>query len=368
MTHLLILLSMAAPMMQDGARERVKGAVQTYVSPRTRPDERVRMVERFGAMGPAAVGFIQEAAEAAGPGLHFLPMRFLAGEVKIDLLRRQGDEAAAQAIQKLRAPTVTIDASDQSLESILDVFRRHGFPQALVNPAEQEELAKLKFSIRGSSEPMDHLLDRLLQKHKLDYYARGGVVIIATRAWLWGVPRPGAADASAQAKITEALGHLESETIDRRVAAERKIIDAGLVSMPILEKEHPRASAARKGRIEALEDRILARHIPDRLHPPDAEPALVPEDVTDFLNGSKERLLSISFFRPTPLSEIIARIAEFSETPIAFDPAVAAGIPGRKLTLAVDRASVYELVEALAVPLGAAVRPEAGRLLIIARR
>ena len=368
MTHLLILLSMAVPMMQDGARDRVKGAVQAYVSPRTRPEERTRIVERFGAMGPAAVGFIQETADSAGPGLHFLPMRFLAGEVKIDLLRRLGDEGAAQAIQKLRAPTGTIDASELSLESILDVLRRQGLGQVLVNPAEQEELAKLKFSIRGSSEPMDHLLDRLLQKHKLDYYARGGVVIIASRSWLWGVPSAGAADASALSKITEALGHLESEVIDRRVAAERAIIDAGLSSLPILEKEHARGSAARKARVEALEDRILARHVPDRLHPLDAEPALVSEDATDFLNGSKERLLSISFFRPTPLSEIMARIAEFSETPIAFDPEMAAGIPGRKLTLAVDKASVYELVEALAVPLGAAVRPEAGRLLIVARR
>lgn len=368
MTHLLILLSLAAPMMQDGARERVKTAVQTYVSPRTRPEERARIVERLGAMGPAAVGFIQEVAEASGPGLHFLPTRFLAGEVKIDLLRRQGDEAAAQAIQRLRAPTGTIDASELSLESILDVFRRQGLSQALVNPAEQDELARLRFSIRGSSEQLDHLLDRLLQKHKLDYYARGGVVIIATRSWLWGVPRPGAADDALQAKIAEALGHLESELIDRRAAAERTIIDSGLASMAILEKEHARASAARKGRIEALADRILARHIPDRLHPLDAEPALISEDAHDFLKASKERSLSISFFRPTPLSEIIAHIAEFSETPIAFDPAVAAGVLGRKLTLAVDRANVHDIVEALAVPLGAAVRPEAGRLLIVARR
>jgi hypothetical protein len=212
------------------------------------------------------------------------------------------------------------------------------------------------------------VLDRLLQQHKLDYYARGAVLVIASRSWLWGVPRAGAADDAQKAAITEALGHLESELIDRRAAAERAIIDSGMVAMPILEKEHARAAAPRKARIEALEDRILARHVPDRVHPLDAEPALVSEEAQEFLGASKERLLSISFFRPTPLSEILARIAEFSETPIAFDPGVASGITGRQLTLAVDRSVVHELIEALVVPLGAAVRPEAGRLLIVARR
>jgi ferric-dicitrate binding protein FerR (iron transport regulator) len=91
------------------------------------------------------------------------------------------------------------------------------------------------------------------------------------------------------------------------------------------------------------------------------------EEAQEYYRTAKERLVSISFFRPTPLAEIVARIAEFTETSIATDklpPAIA----NRKLTLAVDKASLQDVLEALVVPLGAAVRPEAGKLVLAARR
>lgn len=366
MTYLLILaLSAAAPLMQDGARERVRQAIGAYVSPRTKVEERARIVERLGAMGPASVGFIQAAADATAQGPAFLPTRYLAGEVKVDVLRRAGDEGGAQAILRLRGMSGKVDAADVSLESILDELRRQGVFQILVNPAEQDEIAKLRFSAQANGEQLDHLLDRLLSKHRLDYFARAGVVVIASRAWLWGPPASAPADASIQARVTEALGQLDSELLDRRAAAERAIIDAGLPAVPLLEKEAARG--ARKERLDVLADRIFARHVPDRLHPMNAEPGLISEEAHEFHQASKERLASISFFRPTPLSEILARIAEFSETPITIDAALPAAIAGRKLTVVANRGVVHELLEALAVPLGAAVRPEAGKYVIVPR-
>ena len=365
---LLLVLALAAPFVQDEAAERVKSAAATYVSPRTRPEDRTRIVERLAVMGPAAVRFLQEAADAIGHGGAFLPTRYLAGEVKIELLRRLGDDRGAQAISKVRGLTGTIQAGDLSLESLLDLLRRQGLSVVLVNPVEQESLSALRFSAKASSEQMDHLLDQLLSKHRLDYYARGSVVVIASRAWLWGAPAPAAADPALKDKLGEALGQLESELVDRRIGSERALIEAGPAAIPFIEKELATATGTRKTRLETLVDRIFARHVPDRLHPPGAEPGLLSEDAQEFLKATKERTLSISFFRGTPASEIVARAAEFSETPIAFDPALAAGISGRKLTIAVDRAPIVDLLEALFVPLGAGVRPEAGRLLIVPLR
>lgn len=363
---LILALILAAPPLQEVARDRVKSAISTYFSPRTKVEDRARVVERLGAMGPAVVGFIQSVADTTGGG--FPPTRFLAGEVKADLLRRLGDESGAIAILQLRSLKASLDASDQSLESILDELRRQGLARVLVNPAEQEELTKLRFSAKGSGEQVDTLLDRMLQRHQLDYYARGSIVIIATRSWLWGPPAPPAADAALQARVTEELGHLDSELVDRRTAAERAIIEAGLAAIPLLEKEHGRATGAKKSRLEVLVDRIYARHVPDRLHPVGAEPGFVSEDALAFHRAAKSRAISISFFKPVPLSEIVARISEFSETPIVLDPSLPPAVAGRKLTLAVAGGSVLDVLEALFVPLGAAATPEAARLLIAPRR
>src|SRR5688572_12101736 len=351
--------------MQHGARDRVRDAIGAYVSPRTKVEDRARIVERLGAMGPASVGFIQAAADATGQGPAFLPTRYLAGEVKVDILRRAGDEAGAQAILRLRGMSGKVDAAELSLESILDELRRQGVFQILVNPAEQDEAAKLRFTVHANGEQLDQILDRLLSKHRFDYFARAGVVVIASRAWLWGPPAIATADASLQARVTEALAQLDSELLDRRASAERSIIDAGLSAIQLLEKEAARGT--RKERLDVLVDRIYARHVQDRLHPMNAEPGLISEEAHEFHRSSKERLVSISFFRPTPLSEILARIAEVSETPIAVDPSLPAGISGRKLTLVANRGVIHELLEALVVPLGAAVRPQAGRYLIVPR-
>jgi len=300
-----------------------------------------------------------------GQGPAFLPSRYLAGEVKADILRRAGDETGAQAILRLRGMSGKVDATDLSLESILDELRRQGVFQILVNPAEQEEIAKLRFSVQANGEQFDQLLDRLLSKNRLDYFARAGVVVIASRGWLWGPPAFGPADASIQARVKEALGQLDSELLDRRAAAERSIIDAGLPAVALLEKES--AGGARRERLDVLADRIFARHVPDRLHPMNAEPGLISEEAHEFQQASKERLVSISFFKPAPLSEILARIAEFTETPIVLDAALPPGVAGRKLIVVANRGVVLELLEALAVPLGAAVRPEAGRYVIVPR-
>jgi hypothetical protein len=197
-----------------------------------------------------------------------------------------------------------------------------------VNPAEQEELGKLRFSIRASGEQMDHLLDKLLAGQKLDYYSRGTILIIATRSWLWGPPAPSSADPAIQW----------------------------------------RATGTRKARLEVLVDRIFARHVPDRLHPVGAEPGFVSEEALAFHRAAKDRAISISFFKPTPLSEIVARLSEFSETPVAIDPSLPAAIAGRKVTLAVEKGSVLDVLEALFVPLGAALSPEAGKLVVVPRR
>lgn len=368
MTPFLILaLSLLSPPCQEATKERVRNAVGTYVSPRTKPEERTRIVERLGAMGPAAVGFIQSIADDSGNRGALIPLRFLAAEVKVDLLRRLGDERGALAITAPRTLMATIEASERSLESILDDLRRQGLFAALVNPAEQEALAKLRFSASATNEPMEQILNRMFQKHRLDYYARGGVLVIASRSWLWGPPSPVAADAALQARVAEALGQLDSDLIDRRAAAERTFIDAGPAAIPILEKEQARAKGAKRERLEGLVDRIYLRHTPDRLHPPGAEPGLISEEAHDFQRATLERHVSISFFRPTPLSEIVARISEFSETPVALDPSLPAALSGRKLTLALDRVNVHEALEALVVPLGAAVNPEAGKLVIVPR-
>lgn len=368
MTPLLILvLSLAAP-PQEAVRERVRDSIASYFSPRTKAEERARIVERLGAMGPASVGVLQDLADVQGHRAGFPPTRSLAGDVKMDLLRRLGDERGAQAILRLRSQMGSIQASELSLESILDELRRQGIGPVLVNPVEQDELAGLRFTARSSGDPMDVILDRMLQKHRLDYYARGSLVVIASRSWLWGSLRPAPADAALQSRLAEALGQLESELIDRRTGAERTIIEAGPAALPVLEKEMGRAGAARKERLEALVDRILSRHIPDRLHPPEAEPGFVSEEALEFHRASKERQVNISFFRATPLSEIVARIAEFSEIAIAIDPSLPAAVAGRKLTLAVERGAVLEVLEGLVLPLGGAVKPEAGRLLIVPRR
>ena len=366
MLTLLAALTFAAPLLQSGAEERVKAAVATYVSPRTRAEERAKIVERLGSMGPAAVGFTQAAADVATGGAH-LPSRFLSGEVKVDLLRRLGDEGGADILMRLRAHTGTLDLSERPLESILDELRRKGIPPVVINPLEQEEISKLRFTVRSNGESVDIILDRALQKHRLDYYARGSVIVIASRAWLWGLPAPVAADATIQARVSEALAQLDSDTIDRRAAAERSIIEAGPAAVPILEAESGKATGTKRERLAVLVDRILARHVPDRLHPVDAEPGMLGEEAQEYYKAAKERLVSISFFRPTTLAEIVARIAEFSETAIATDK-LPAEVSGRKLTLAVDRASVQEVLEALVVPLGAAVRPEAGKLVLSPRK
>jgi hypothetical protein len=363
---LLVSLSFAAPLLQSGAEDRVRAAVATYVSPRTKAEDRAKIVERLGSMGPAAVGFTQAAADVATGGAH-LPSRFLAGEVKVDLLKRIGDESGADILMRLRAHTGTLDLSERPLESVLDELRRKGIPPVVINPLEQEEISKLRFTVRANGEAVDHILDRVLHKHRLDYYARGSVIVIASRAWLWGLPAPASADATVQARISEALVQLDSDTIDRRAAAERSIIETGPAAVPILEAEHGKATGAKRERLAVLVDRILARHVPDRLHPVDAEPGMLGEEAQEYYKTAKERLVSISFFRPTTLAEIVAKIGEFSEIAIATDqlpPAIA----NRKLTLAVDRAPLQEVLEALVVPLGAAVRPEAGKLVLAARR
>lgn len=359
----LLAIPLIAPLLQDPARDRAQHAVMTYASPRTKPDDRVKIVERLGAMGPAAVGFVQVVADGVGGGMQ-LPARTLASDVKVDLLRRLGDERGAQAILHLRKVTGTVEAADRSLESILDDFRRQGVGCILLNSLEYESLSKLRFSVSASGEPVGYILDRMFQKHRLDYYARGAVLVVGTRSWLWGPPSAGQAEAAVLARVTEALGQLDSEMVDRRVAAERSILEGGPAVLPILEKEAAQSKGTRKTRLEGLVDRVYARHTPDRLHPPFAEPGLLTEDAHEFLKAAAERPISISFFKPLPLSEIVARIAEFSETPVAFDAGLPPGVSARKLTLAVSDGVVQEVLEALVVPLGAAVRPEAGRFLI----
>jgi hypothetical protein len=367
-SSLLLVLLLAAPPVQDGVHERVRNAISTYFSPRTKAEDRTRIVERLGSMGPAAVRFIQAVADGMGGGGGFPPTRYLAGEVKADLLRRLGDESGAVSILQLRSLKASVEASDVSLESILDSLRRQGLARVLVNPAEQDEVAKLRFSIRTSGEQMDHLLDKVLQRHRLDYYARGTLLIIASRAWLWGPPVPAAADSAVQSRVSEGLGQLDSELVDRRTAAERSIIESGLSAIPLLEKECERASGPRKARMEVLVDRIFERHVPDRLHPVGAEPGFVSEEALTFYRAAKDRTISISFFKPTPLSEIVARISEFSETPVVIDPSLPAAVAGRRVTLAVERGSVLDVLEALFVPLGGALSPEAGRLLVVPRK
>ena len=364
----ILILAVVAPLLQEGTQERVRDAANTYISPRTSNEERQRIVERLSSMGLACVAFVQAVGDGTGPGPAYLPIRYLANELKVDLLRRLGDERGSQSILKLRSLGCTIEARNLSLETILDHLRRQGLGIALVNPAEQGELAKLQCSASSTGEPMNVVLDRILLRHRLDYYARGGIVVIASRSWLWGPPAAPAADADMQARIAEALGQLESELVDRRTGAERAIIDAGPAAIPILEKEQGRSAGTKRERLHVLVDRILSRHVPDRLHPLEAEPGLISEDARDFLRTSKDRAINISFFKGAGLAEILARIAEFSETPIVIDPSVPADLSGRRLTLAVQGAPVLDLVEALVVPLGAAVRPEAGRLLIVPRR
>lgn len=367
-SSLLLSLFLAAPPLQDGVTERVRSAVGTYFSPRTKAEDRTRVVERLAAMGPASVGFIQAVADGMGNSGGFPPIRFLAGEVKADLLRRLGDESGSVSILQLRSLKATVDASDASLETILDSLRRQGLARVLVNPAEQDEVSKLRFSIRTSGEQMDNLLDKLLQRHKFDYYARGTILIIASRSWLWGPQAPSSADPAVQARVSECLGQLDSELVDKRTAAERSIIESGLGAIPLIEKEHGRATGTRKARLEVLVDRVFARHVPDRLHPVGAEPGFVSEEALAFHRAAKDRTISISFFKPTPLSEIVARLSEFSETPVTIDSSLPAAVAGRKMTLAVEKGSVLDVLEALFVPLGAALSPEAGKLVVVPRR
>ena len=367
-TLLLAALSFAAPCFQEATRERVKSYVSTYISPRSRPEERTRVIERLGTMGPAAVGFIQSVADTTGPGAGFPPTRYLAGEVRAELLRRIGDEAGAATVTRFRGQTVSINVKDALLESVLDKLREQGITQILVNPAEVAELSKLRFTAKAAAEQADLVLDRLFSDHKLDYYARGAMLVIASRNWLWGPMTLPAADATLETRLAEALGQLDSDVLDKRAAGERGVVDCGLAAIPLLEKEVAAASGARKERLNVLIDRTYARHAADRLHPGDAEPGLLSDEAQDFGKTAKTRTISISFFRPTSLAEIVARISEFSELPVALDAALPAGTADLKMTLVVDRAPIQDVLEAMVVPLGAAVRPEAGRLLIVARR
>jgi hypothetical protein len=365
---LLLVLSCAAPCFQEATRERVKASVSTYISPRTRPEDRTRIVERLGTMGPAAVGFVQSVADTTGPGPGFPPTRYLAGEVRAELLRRLGDESGVNALSRFRGQVVTIDVKNALLETALDQLRRQGISQILLNPAEVNELSKLRFTVKTEGEPAELALDRLFSGHKLDYFARGAMIVIASRAWLWGPTTLPAADEALEARLAKALGQLDSEALDKRAAGERAVVDCGLAAIPLLEKEAAAATGAKKERLHVLIDRTYARHVPDRLHPADAEPGLLAEEAQEFLASVRNRPISISFFRPTTLSDIVARIAEFSELPVAFDPSLPAGMTDLALSLVVDGAPVQDVLEALVVPLGAAVRPEAGRLLISARR
>jgi hypothetical protein len=360
---LLLAIPLFAPLLQEPARDRVHQAVMTYASPRTKTEERTKIVEKLSAMGPAGVGFIQSVADGMSGGMQ-IPSRTMAADVKVDLLRRLGDERGAQAILLLRKAAMNLEAADRPIETVLDEIRRQGIGCIVLNSAEYDTLSKLRLTGSGSGEPVGYILDRMFQKHRLDYYARGSVLVVASRSWLWGPPSAGAPEAPVLARVTEALGQLESEMVDKRVAAERSIIDAGPGVLPILEKEATASKGVRRTRLAGLIDRVYARHTPDRLHPPFAEPGLLTEEAHDFLRSAAERPVSISFFKPLPLSEILARVAEFSETPIALDPALPASVSSRKLTLAVADASVQDVLEALVVPLGAAVRPEPGKFLI----
>ncbi|HEY3226714.1 MAG TPA: hypothetical protein VGK61_06965 [Planctomycetota bacterium] len=364
---LLPALTLAALLFQDGIQDRVRSEVGTYISPRTTAEDRGRIVDRLVAMGPAAVGYIQRAGDASAPEGGFQPVRFLANEVKIGLLRRVGDERGAQAIRKLRTLNASIQVSNFSLEAALDKLRRQGLTTGLVNPAEQESFSALRFSARSPGEDLGHVLDRLLWGHGLDFYARGSVIVIASRSWLWGPPSTATGGADLQSRVEKAIGQLDADLVDRRTEAEQTIVDAGPGAIPILEKALAGAAPSRRQRLLAFVNRILDRHAPDRLHPPDAELAPASEDARDFARAAREPI-SISFIRSAPLSEIAARVAEFGETPVAFDPGVAAAVRERRLTLAVDRAPIIEVLEALVVPLGAAVQAEAGRLLIVPRR
>jgi len=364
---LLPALTFAAFLFQDGVQDRVRTEVANYTSPRTSADERSKIVDRLVTMGPTAVGYIQRVGDTSAPEGGFQPVRFFANEVKIGLLRRVGDERGAQAIRKLRSQNATMQASDLSLESALDKLRRQGLAAALVNPAEQESFAALRFSARSPGEDLGHVLDRLLWSQGLDYYARGSVIVIASRAWLWGSTSNPKGGAELQTRVEKAIGQLDADLVDRRTEAEQTIVDAGPGAIPILEKAMAGAPAARRQRLLAFVNRILDRHAPDRLHPPDADITPASEDARDFARAARESI-SISFIRPAPLSEIAARITEFGETAIAFDPALPAAVRERRLTLAVDRTPIIEVLEALVVPLGAAVQAEAGRLLIVPRR
>ena len=365
---LLLILSCAAPCFQEATRERVKASVSTYISPRTRPEERTRIVERLGTMGPAAVGFVQSVADKTGPGPGYPPTRYLALEVRTEVLRRLGDESGMKALSRFRGQVVTIDVKNAPLETVLDQLRRQGITQLLVNPAEVNELSKLRFTAKAEGEQTELVLDRLFSSHKLDYYARGAMLVIASRDWLWGPTTLPAADAALEARLADALGQLDSEALDKRAAGERGVVDCGLAAIPLLEKEAAAATGAKKERLYVLIDRTYARHVPDRLHPVDADPGLLSEEAQEFAGSARTRTISISFFRPTALSEIVARISEFSELPVALDPSLPAGMSDLKLTLVVDGAPIQDVLEAMVVPLGAAVRPEAGRLLIAVRR
>lgn len=364
---LLPALAFSVFLFQDGVQDRVRTDVANYTSPRTSAEDRSRIVDRLVGMGPAAVGYIQKVGDSSAPEGGFQPIRFFANEVKIGLLRRVGDERGAQAIRKLRTMNATIQISDLSLESALDKLRRQGLATGLVNPAEQESFSALRFSARSPGEDLGYVLDRLLWRQGLDYYARGSIIVIGSRSWLWGSTSPVNGGAELQSRVEKALGQLDADLVDRRTEAEQTIIDAGPGAIPILEKSLAGAAPARRQRLLAFVNRILDRHSPDRLHPVDADIVPASEDARDFARAARETI-SISFIRPAALSEIAARFAEFGEIPIAFDPALAAALRERRLTLAVDRAPIFEVLEALVVPLGAAVQAEAGRLLIVPRR
>jgi len=362
----LLLIALAALPPQEGIEERFQRDVRAYTFFRTPAEERPRILERLVALGPAAVGYIQKSADRSGPPEGVRPIRYLANEVKIALLSRANDPRGAAALRALRGRIEALRADDASLEMFLDLFRRRGVMNLLVNPPEQRELADLRLSFRSPEEEIGEVLDRVLSPRGLDYSARGSLVVIARRSWLWGPPPAAELDAAGKAGIDEAIKDLEAELADRRAAAERTIVESGPGAIPYLEKLAVAATPPHRERLRAFAARILVRSSPDRLHPPEsAATRSVDEGTIEIRSLSQTRTISISFIRPTPFSEIVARISEFGDLPVEIDAALGAGVADRPLTLAVDRCPILDALEAIAIPLGAAVQAGAGKLRIV---
>ena len=364
----ILLIALAALPPQEGLEDRIHRDVRAYTFFRTPSADRPKIVERLIALGPAAVGHIQKAGDQSGPPEGVRQVRFLANEVKIGLLSRANDPRGAGALRALRTRVEALRAEEASLETFLDLLRRRGAMNLLVNPSEQKELAELRFTFRSPEEEVGDVLDRVLSTRGLDYHARGGVVVIARRAWLWGPPAVGDLDAAGKARIDEAIKDLDAELAERRAAAERTIVETGPAALAYLDKLARTATSPHRERLRSFEARILIRNSPDRLHPPDTGPTRgVDEGTLEILGLSRTRTINICFIRPTPFSEIVARIAEFGEVPVELDAALGSGVADRPLTLAVDRCPILDVLEAIAIPLGASVQGGAGKLRIVPR-